>query len=131
MSEQPVSLVTLVDRLGKLEGLLIGLQNSIVQGQTQTTAFLARVERLETRQVELERSMVTKDDISALSTKVDALATNDARQQGGAAIASWSVANLAPWIAALAAVMALIGVGINQERQLMQTPTHPAPSVER
>lgn len=130
MSEQPISLVTLVDRLGKLEGLLIGLQNSIVQGQTQTTAFLARVERLETRQVELERSMVTKDDISALATKVDALAANDARQQGGAAVAKWSAVNLAPWIAAIAAVFALIGVGINEENQLNQPPTHPAPSAE-
>lgn len=130
MSEQPISLVTLVDRLGKLEGLLIGLQNSIVQGQTQTTAFMARVERLETRQVELERSMVTKDDISALATKVDALAANDARQQGGAAVAKWSAVNLAPWIAAIAAVFALIGVGINEEKQLNQPPTHPAPSAE-
>jgi hypothetical protein len=42
-----ISMMTLVDRLAKLEGLLIGLQNSIVQGQSQTSASMARVERLE------------------------------------------------------------------------------------
>lgn len=114
MTDQSISLVTLVDRLGKLEGLLIGLQNSIVQGQAQTSAFMARVERLEARQVELERNMITKDDISQLVTKVDQLATADAKQQGGTAVASWSATTLGSWAAVILALLALIGVGVKQ-----------------
>lgn len=119
----PVSLVSVIDRLAKLEGLLVGLQNSIVQGQSQTSAFMARVERLEARQVELERTMVTSADISALSEKVDRLVAADARQQGGTAVASWSLTTLAAWGAAIIALLALVGVGINRE-QLHEQQTH-------
>jgi ABC-type sugar transport system ATPase subunit len=123
MDTEPGSLLQLVDRLGKLEGLIIGLQTSIGQSQTQTTAFMARVERLESRQVELERNMITKDDISSLVAKVDALATNDARQQGGSAVATWSVQQIASWGALIIAVLALVGVGANRDRIQHQTPT--------
>jgi|GEM_PF-2095470 hypothetical protein len=115
MTDQP-SLLTLVDRLSKLEGLLIGLQNSIIQGQQQTSAFMSRVERLEARQVELERNMITKDDIASLVNKVDSLATSDAKQQGGTAVAKWSANTLGTWAAVLLSLLALIGVGTNRER---------------
>lgn len=127
MTDQPISLVTLVDRLGKLEGLLIGLQNSIVQGQAQTSAFMARVERLEARQVELERNMITKDDITSLVSKVDALATNDAKQQGGTAVASWSATTLGSWAAVILALLALIGVGV---KQTAEPHTHQSPTTD-
>jgi ABC-type sugar transport system ATPase subunit len=123
MDSDPGSILQLVDRLGKLEGLIIGLQTSIGQSQTQTTAFMARVERLESRQVELERNMITKDDISSLVTKVDALATSDARQQGGSAVATWSVQQIASWGALIIALLALVGVGANRDRMQHQTPT--------
>lgn len=110
-----ISLMTLVDRLAKLEGMLIGLQNSIVQGQSQTSAFMSRVERLEARQVELERTMVTSADITALSEKVDRLVAADARHQGGTAVASWSLGTGASWAAVIIALLALVGVGINRE----------------
>lgn len=114
-TEPPISLMTLVDRLSKLEGLLIGLQNSIVQGQSQTSAFMARVERLEQRQVELERTMVTSAEIQSLIDKVDSLVASDARNRGGTAMASWSVAQLAQWAVAVAAILTLVGVGINHD----------------
>jgi ABC-type sugar transport system ATPase subunit len=123
MDSDPGSILQLVDRLGKLEGLIIGLQTSIGQSQTQTTAFMARVERLESRQVELERNMITKDDISSLVTKVDALATSDARQQGGSAVATWSVQQIASLGALIIALLALVGVGANRDRMQHQTPT--------
>ena len=124
--DDQVSYVTLVDRLGRLEGLLVGLQNSIVQGQTQTSAFMARVERLEQRQVELESRQVTKDDLKDLSTKVDNLIKAEASQRGGVSVASWSVSNFANWLAVVIAVLALIGVGVNRERLLEQSQPPPA-----
>ena len=123
METEPGSLsLQLVDRLGKLEGLIIGLQTTISQGQQQTTAFMSRVERLEARQVELERNMITKDDISQLVAKVDQLTTSEARQQGGTAVVSWSAQTIATWAAALIALLALVGVGVNRERINHQMP---------
>jgi len=126
MDDQAGSLLQLVDRLGKLEGLIIGLQTSIGQSQQQTTAFMARVERLEARQVELERSMITKDDISSLAAKVDALAANDARHEGTAVAASWSISNLAQWAAVVIALLALVGVGIDRIEHPPTPAEHPA-----
>ena len=126
MDSDSGTLLQLVDRLGKLEGLIIGLQTSIGQSQSQTSAFMARVERLESRQVELERNMITKDDISSLVTKVDALATSDARQQGGSAVASWSVQQIASWGALIIALLALVGVGANREQINHQQGSTPA-----
>lgn len=122
MDEQ-VSFVTLVDRLGRLEGLLVGLQNSIVQSQGQTSAFMARVERLEQRLVELETRQVTKADLKEISNKVDNLIQSEARQAGGVGVASWSVTNLANWLALIIAILALVGVGVNRERILEQGPS--------
>lgn len=111
----PDVMITVVDRLGKLEGLIVGLQNSISQGQASTTAFMSRVERLEQRQVELERNMVTSSDIAALSQKVDSLVTSDASRKGGTAVVQWSAAQLAAWITVVISILALVGVGINRE----------------
>lgn len=122
MENDPGSLLQLVDRLGKLEGLIIGLQTSIGQSQAQTTAFMGRVERLEARQVELERNMITKDDISQLVSKVDQLATSDARQQGGTDVAKWSAQTVSSWAAVIIALLALVGVGVNRERINHQMP---------
>lgn len=120
--DEPFSYVALVDRLGRLEGLLVGLQNSIVQGQTQTSAFMARVERLEQRQVELETRQVTKDDLKDLSTKVDNLIRAEANQRGGVSVASWSISNFSNWAAVIIAILALIGVGANKEVQNQHPP---------
>lgn len=110
-----ISLMTLVDRLAKLEGLLIGLQNSIVQGQSQTSASIARVERLEQRLVELETRQVTKQDLAQLTAKVDSLLAADATRRGGTAAATWTAGQLVAWVAVVVSVVALVGVGINRE----------------
>lgn len=123
MDTEPGSLsLQLVDRLGKLEGLIIGLQTSIGQSQAQTTAFMGRVERLEARQVELERNMITKDDISQLVAKVDQLTTSEARQQGGTAVAGWSARTISSWAAVAISLLALFGVGVQRERLNHQMP---------
>ncbi|MFZ9061290.1 MAG: hypothetical protein ACO218_08720 [Steroidobacteraceae bacterium] len=124
-----ISLMTLVDRLAKLEGLLIGLQNSIVQGQSQTSASMARVERLEQRLVELETRQVTKQDLAQLSAKVDSLIAADATRRGGTAVASWSLGTGASWAAVIIALLALVGVGLNREREAQQQlpPQHRQP----
>ena len=110
-----ISMMTLVDRLAKLEGLLIGLQNSIVQGQSQTSASMARVERLEQRLVELETRQVTKQDLAQLTAKVDSLLAADATRRGGTAAATWTAGQLVAWVAVVVSVVALVGVGLNRE----------------
>jgi hypothetical protein len=110
------NLLAIVDRLGKLDGLICGLQATITQSQASTAAFLSRIERLEQRQVELERHMVTSADIASLAAKVDQLVTSDASRRGGTSLASWSVGTAASWAAVAIALLALVGVGINRER---------------
>jgi len=126
MTEPDATTLGIIDRLGKLEGLLVGLQNSIGQSQSQWAGSQARVERLEERLVALESRQVTRDDLRALSEKVDALVASEAKQSAGVSLAGWGVTNLAPWLAVVVAVLALIGVGANreameqQERQQME-----------
>lgn len=118
MNDLDGSMIALVDRLGKLEGMIMGLQASISQSQTSTTAFMSRVERLEQRQVDLERNMVTTTDIAALSEKVDSLVASDAVRKGGTAVVTWSVSQIAAWGAMVIAILSLIGVGIKDTEQL-------------
>lgn len=117
MGEQQDQATTIgiIDRLGRLEGLLVGLQNSISQSQAQWAGSQARVERLEQRLVELESRQVTRDDLRELAGKVDELCAAEARQSAGVSLASWSLQNLAPWLAVVVAVAALLGVGANRE----------------
>jgi len=115
VTEADASLLAIVDRLGKLEGMLTGLQASISQSQASTAAFLSRIERLEQRQVELERHMVTSADLATLSAKVDQLVSSDASRKGGTAMASWSFGAAASWAAVAISLLALVGVGINRE----------------
>lgn len=116
MGEQDqATTMAIVDRLGRLEGLLVGLQNSITQSQSQWAGSQARVERLEQRLVELESRQVTRDDLRELASKVDELVASDARQSGGVGLVRWSVNSLAPWLAVVVALAALFGVGMNRE----------------
>lgn len=111
MAESDLTTMGIIDRLGRLEGLLVGLQSSISQSQSQWAGSQARVERLEERLVTLETKQVTREDLQELSKKVDALVTSEARQEGGVNAASWSITTLAPWLALLVALLALMGVG--------------------
>ena len=114
-------MLAVVDRLGKLEGLLVGLQNSISQGQAATAAFMGRVERLEQRQVELERNMITSADMASLTEKVDRLIASDAGRRGATGAVQWSAGQVVAWAAVLIAGLALVGVGINRERIQQQS----------
>ena len=115
MSESESPMLAIVDRLGRLEGLITGLQASISQGQASTAAFMARVERLEQRQVELERNMVTGADIKSLTEKVDSLVTSEASRKGGTAFATWSAGQLVAWGTLILAIFSLVGIGISRE----------------
>lgn len=108
-------MLAIVDRLGRLEGMIAGLQASISQGQASTAAFMARVERLEQRQVELERNMVTGADIKSLTEKVDSLVTSEASRKGGTALATWSASQLVAWGTLIIAIFSLVGIGISRE----------------
>ena len=108
-------ILPIVDRLAKLEGLIVGLQTHITNSQTHTAGAIAKVETLEQRQIELERNMVTKADISGLSEKVDALIKSDASRKGASNIATWSLNSIATWLALLISFFALIGVGMNKQ----------------
>lgn len=90
----------IIDRLGKMEGLLVGLQTSMTQSQAQVTGFLSRVEGLERRLVELEKSQVTRADLEALGQKVDALARSEERQNGGVGALTWVLPLLISLVAA-------------------------------
>jgi hypothetical protein len=116
MNDSDSPMLAIVDRLGRLEGLITGLQNIISQNQASTTAFMTRVESLEKRQVELERNMVTADHIKGLSDKVDSLIVSDANRKGGTETAKWSVSQIVSWGALLVAILSLVGVGFNAER---------------
>lgn len=107
--------IGIISRLGKLEGLIVGLQNSISQSQDQWASSQTRVERLEERLVQLEMRQVTREDLKNLSEKVDRLITSEAQQSGGIKAVSWSVGSIATWVAIVISFLALIGVGINRE----------------
>lgn len=114
----------IIDRLGKMEGLLVGLQTSMTQSQAQVTGFLSRVEGLERRLVELEKSQVTRGDLEALGAKVDALAVSEARQNGGAGALTWVL----PLLISLVAAAAAIGNALKiQDRTQPLPPVHTHP----
>lgn len=108
-------LLPIVEKLAKMEGLLLGLQNDLKNTYSYTAAAIAKVETLEKRQVELERSMVTKADIASLLAKVDTLVSSDASRKGATNVATWSITNLVPYLALLVSLLALVGVGTNRQ----------------
>ncbi len=108
-------LLPIVEKLAKMEGLLLGLQNDLKNTYSYTAAAIAKVETLEKRQVELERSMVTKADIAALLAKVDTLVSSDASRKGATNVATWSITNIVPYLALLVSLLALVGVGTNRQ----------------
>jgi hypothetical protein len=114
--------VTLAGRLGKLEGLLVGLQQSITAQSQQTAQFLVRVERLEQRQLELERSVATVDDFRLLSGKVDSLLTSDATAKGRQSVSQFAIPALAQWATVVIALLALVGVGMNRQAIQQERP---------
>jgi len=108
------SLLAIVDRLAKLEGMILVLQTTIAQGQNHSASFISKVERLEERQLELERHMVTKSDLASIGAKVDTLIQSEASRQGSTAANHWTLSSLAQWLALVISLLALIGVGMEK-----------------
>ncbi len=103
------------ERLGRLEGLLIGLQAALGQHRDSSAAFMSRVERLEQRQVQLEAHQVTREDLKRLEETVDRLATAEATSRGSRSFADGLATKVAPWGALLVAILALMGAGQNRQ----------------
>ena len=108
MEAGDVSMMALIDRLARMEGMIVGLQNSIGQSQAQVTGFMARVERLEQQQIRLEREQISKEDLKELSLKVDGLVASEQRRSGSAAMAGWSWARLVQIMTLAIALLALL-----------------------
>lgn len=118
------------ERLGRLEGLLIGLQAGLGQQRDSVAQFLSRIERLEQRQVQLEAHQVTREDLRDLRDTVDRLVNAEATARGSRSFADGMATKLAPWGALLVAVLALLGVGQNRkvlDNRLPPTETHRTP----
>ena len=94
------------DRLGRMEGMLVALQGLISQSQIQWNTTNHRTDLLEQRLLKLEQTHVTKDDLKELTNKVDQLITSSSTQRGSINAATWTVTNLAPWLAVALALAA-------------------------
>ena len=111
-------------RLAKLEGMFIVFQGSINTQNQQTAQFLARVERLEERQLALEGNVATKDDFRILSEKVDRLSNDENEAKGRRAASQFTTTTLGHWAGVIIALLALVaGVGLN--RQAIERDHHP------
>ena len=114
-------LLPIVESVAEMRGMLLAMQNDLKHSQTYTTNALAKVETLEKRQVELERSMVTKADIAALLAKVDTLVSSDASRKGATNVATWSITNLVPYLALLVALLALVDANLGRTEVIQET----------
>jgi hypothetical protein len=74
-------LVPFFDRMGRLEGLIEAMHKSLESSTREATRYLERVDRLETRQLEIERRMVTSDQFQDLVHKFNRLLTDDAERR--------------------------------------------------
>jgi hypothetical protein len=68
------------NRFSEIEGLLKAVHMSLLDSKREATRYLERVDRLEQRQLEIERRMVTANQFDDLLRKVNALAVNDAEK---------------------------------------------------
>lgn len=123
--DEPISLE---GRLGKLEGLMIGLQASITQSQTHFAAYASRIEGLEKRQIQLERDMMTRQDLAGLIQKVDAIAAKQSSQEGGSEATRWSLQQIVSWAGLVIAILtAVVAIDDRLERAPAPAPMHRSP----
>lgn len=119
--EQP----SLDGRLGKLEGLMVGLQASITQSQAHFAAYASRIESLEKRQIDLERQMITRADLATMLEKVDNITRQQSLTQGGTDAAKWSIAQVATWMAVVISFFTLI-YSISPRTEQIRLQHHPS-----
>jgi hypothetical protein len=70
-------LLPFYNRLAKLEGLMEAVHLSLQDSRREATRYLQRVDQLESRQLDIERRMVTFEQFQELSSKVSTLVIND------------------------------------------------------
>lgn len=111
-------LYALFERVGNLAGqfntLHQTLLTSLSAAQQRDAASSERIEGLERRMNSLEQSLVTRSDFQGLTDMVGDMRTEIARLRGG----GLALAGLAPWLALIISLLALIGVGRNQSEML-------------
>lgn len=112
-------------RLGKLEGLMVGLQASITQSQAHFAAYASRIESLEKRQIDLERQMITRADLSAMIEKVDNITRQQSAAQGSTEATKWNIQQVATWLAVIISLFTLIYTTNSKVGEVHQ-PQHPA-----
>lgn len=117
--DEPISLY---DRLGKLEGLMMGLQASVTQSQTHFAAYASRIEGLEKRQIQLEREMMTRADLAGLISKVDAIAAKQSSQDGGKEATHWTLQQFVAWVGLAVALLSAVVAIDNRIEQAPQPP---------
>ena len=103
-------LMPIVESVAEMRGMLLAMQND-----------LAKVEGLEKRQFDLESRMMTKDDLAALTVKVDTLIASDAVRKGATNVATWSITNLVPYLALLVALLALVDANLGRNEVIQET----------
>lgn len=111
-------LYALFERVGNLAGqfntLHQTLLTSLSAAQQRDAASSERIEGLERRMNSLEQSLVTRSDFQGLTDMVGNMRTEIAKLRGG----GLALAGLAPWLALIISLLALIGVGRNQSEML-------------
>lgn len=111
-------LYALFERVGTLAGQVTTLHQTLLTNlaaaQQRDAASSERIEGLERRMSGLEQSLVTREDFKVLAGMVGDMRAEVARLRGGGS----ALTGLAPWLAVVIALLALIGVGRNRTEML-------------
>lgn len=118
--------IGIIDRLARLEGMLVVLQNGIGQSQQQWSSAQQKAELLEQRVVRLEAAQITKDDVKDLAKKVDALINKEAQASGGVGVVGWALKHGAAWVAIVISLFA-----VNEAAVSRRSAPVPPPPLER
>ena len=74
-------LLPFYNRLSSLEGMMKAIHLSLEDSKREATRYLERVDRLETRQLEIERRMVTSEQFQDLANKFNILLGQEAERR--------------------------------------------------
>jgi len=120
-------LLPFYNRLAKLEGLMEAMHLSLQDSKREATRYLERVDRLESRQLDIERRMVTSEQFQDLSNKVATLVSSDAERKGSGSAIRFHLTTLVAVIAVLVATgQAVLPSLINQPQPQQIAPPVPA-----
>lgn len=96
------------ERLGRLEGLIQGLHQSVTQSQNFFAAYITRIEQLEKRQIELERQMLTREELRDLVRRVENISSSQQKSIGEDEGTRWSIQQVLTVATVIVAALALL-----------------------